>query len=276
MMQRNRVAENDCIPPAETLREIRRRDAYGCVVCGNPICAIVTDNAKTDDFDAAATAKDYMIFCQRHYTEWKTGQLSKKKVKGATLNPYNSQIKPGGSIPFTINPSENIDIKVGAFRMLWEGGGLATGQRALLIVDHLPLFSLGVMDNQLLFSITMLDEYNHNLVTIKDNIISYCSPSVQILYLKDMLTILKNNETVFSLHYHFANKIVLKEARFQISGIRLNIHGNLITVNGEELELPRKIKPNSRAMINIGEKEDYFHSQLHIPNLNRYRDELNS
>lgn len=286
MTGKTKEAADDDLLPEEITRMLRRKSGFGCVVCGDPICiiGIKKEKAKTKSaiamvvdslaVTATAFAADCICLCQHHFNRWQEGRLSQRKLNGAVLNPHNKQIGPEDGIPFCIKALRAVGIKAGAFEVAWDGNRLLTGSGHLIILDNKPVLSLKVTDNQLLLSLNMMDADHKSLLTIKDNIIGYCSPVIQILYLKDMLTILKDNEIMLALHYHFANKVVLKEARFQMGDARVEIHGHIVTVNGVVVDRPVNADGLNRAIFNIGSKRDDFDALVHIADVKKFVDSV--
>jgi len=260
------------LPSVALSENLRKNSGYGCVVCGHPICYVADSNKRTVASENLEP-DTLMLLCPAHFGHWNAGKSKSRKILDALARPYNYQNKRSENIPFGINSSEDILIKMGHGSTFWTCSGISEGAYGLIQVDEECYFGLKLIGQQLSLTFKLRDEFNNPLVSVKDNIIYYLQDTVKIFYLKNMLTVFKDTTVLFSLHYQYPNKVVLKSGLYLVNGLQLEIKDNMISLNGSELKLSGKQKGNMN-MICIGQPEkENAAAFIQLPFIKRYLNE---
>jgi hypothetical protein len=249
-MSKNKCFEKSQITVETFLEGPKITSRIGCVICRHPICYLVQNKRRS--INDHPFAEDIIFLCQEHYEKWSKGAhkfLSTQKM----LQNSNISLKDNeNDLPFQIKAFETVSIRMGQFLQSCSCDSLKERLKPLLTIDEITVLGLNVLDAQLLITLLLFDKYNNRLLIVRNSLIEYASPDIRILFLKNMLTILQNNEVIFSMHYYYPNKIELKAVKLMLNGVCISVKNNLIFINENQVKSLDKKSGIDFSFIHIG------------------------
>lgn len=268
-MSENKWFEKIHVPSDNFLPELKASCGICCVFCGHPICYIV--NVKKRLTREQRLPEDIILLCPEHYEKW-----IKSTHKTTALQKFRQSSTPcleieGTDLPFQIKAFETVSLKMGHFVQSWTQDGLTKLIKPLITIDEVIVFGIKVFRAQLLVTLSLFDKYNNRLLIVRDSLIEHAAANVRILFLKNMLTILKNNEVIFALHYHYPNKLELKTGKFMLNGVGVSVNNNMIHVDEKPVKSVDKKNGQDFSLIHIGVAEKKPRSIIYLPNVDRYK-----
>ena len=143
-------------PPisAHLKRKVRKRCAFGCVICGLPLYTY--EHMKGYALVKRHVDREMTLLCDKHQRERTNGLLPLSMVEQANRNPYNK--RTGVSHPYDLHyAGDACEIVMGGNVFLWSN--LKQGMEMIaLAIDNIPLAKFMFDQGHLFISLQAYDE----------------------------------------------------------------------------------------------------------------------
>jgi len=213
--------------PLPVQREVRQRCGFGCVICGMPLY-------EYEHLEGWANvhrhvADEITLLCDQHHREKTSGLLPLQAVRAANSAPFN--LKEGVSKPFALHFS-------GAEALVTVGGNVFTctdqGYGTAMVpvsVDGIPLIGLVMADGHLLLNVVAFNEFNEQILHIKNNQLYYSTSPWDIQLVGTRLTIREaHGKILIELQFSPPNEIHVLRGRLLCNGVEVLIRPTHILV----------------------------------------------
>jgi hypothetical protein len=212
-------------------RQVRRRCGFGCVVCGLPIYHY--DHILGYAQVQRHRPEEITLLCGFHHDLKTRGILPNEEVVAANEHPANLQ--HGTTAPFTWSRFRNrcaivLSSDVFGIEDLIEGEGFA-----VFVVDGMVLLGLRYLDEHLLLTMSIFDEFNQLILQIVDNemLLSTDQWDVEVegpsLILRQAL-----REILIDVRFEPPDRIHIRRGRFLLNGVEIVIQPDRYYIPGRE------------------------------------------
>jgi len=240
--------KNINMPSTVQLKLIQKDCGYGCVICGAPICYVYSQN------DPFHYNKKFILLCPNHYPSENHLEKSNLFLKE---KPYNIR-----------NPQKTTDqIKIKLSNILLN----QADQEVLIpiLIDSLPVIAVTITESKPLLDILLFDEFNNELLIIRQNLIFNQEKEIAIEFKKNTFLI-KNKSKPILLKIEFTKKMITIEGTILLSGVKVKIDNTSIKINEVQIKLPEIMDTTNHTIgISIGQNND-IPAVLTLTKVNRY------
>lgn len=211
---------------------VRQRCGHGCVVCGNPLITYEHvkgwANTKTHDVE------DITLLCSNHQRESTNDLLTEAQVRAFNLDPIN--LRSGHTAPFQFHfqPGEQAEIRLGGETFTSEGS------MAPLVIDNQPVIWFERTGDELLFSMTMLDEFNRLLLLVRQNELVVNSGAFDVEFIGRTLTIRQGMRKLFArIRFEPPHRVVIERARWLWNGVDIEVTPDSFIISDEHIKFSK-------------------------------------
>jgi hypothetical protein len=208
-------------------REVRRRCAFGCVLCGKPLYAY--DHIVPFEQVTEHAVDNLVLLCDSHHREKTNLLLTEAQVRRALERPFN--LVAGQSSPYGLRYEGGIAlVEIGSVGFSW------TDLRRFpfvvpLVIDNLPIVALALQDGNLLVTMQLLDSDNQLLVNIRRNELVYSIVPWDITFVGQHLTVRTGTRQVFAqLRFDPPSAVAIERASLFHNGTQVDISADGIVV----------------------------------------------
>jgi hypothetical protein len=201
-------------------REVRRRCGFGCVICGIPIYHY--DHMLGYARVQRHRPEEITLLCGLHHDLKTRGILPNEEVIAANERPAN--LRHGATAPFTWSRFRNqCDIVLGSdvYRM----AGINEGDLfTVFLVDGRILLGLRYLDEHLLFTFAIFDEYNLPLLRIVDNEMLLRVDQWDVEVEGPRLVLRQApRQILIDVRFEAPERVIIRRGRFLFNGIEIVI-----------------------------------------------------
>jgi HNH endonuclease len=206
--------------PEPIKRGVRRRCAFGCVICGLPLYEYdhLVPYSEVGEHHAA----NLVLLCDRHHREKTSGLLPILRVTEASKNPANAQ--RGESAAYDLHYADSACVAdLGSNVYVWPelGEGMMT---APLVVDDTPIVLFRMQDGHLLLTVQLFDESNEMLVQILDNELVYSVDHWDVQFEGLQLTVRAAYREIFvRMRFEPPSRVEISRGHIWRNGVEMEI-----------------------------------------------------
>jgi len=253
--------------PLPIQRQIRQRCGFGCVICGFPLYEY--DHLKGWANVHEHIAEDITLLCDQHHREATSGLLPREKVSEANKSPHN--LSTGISSPLPLHyEGDHCEIYIGGNYFTTTASG-EYSQSIPILVDNIPLIAFIMQDGQLLLNLNLFDEYNNEIMRIKNNHLFYSiSPWDVQLVGKKLIIRERARSSFIQIKFDPPNKVVIDKGRFLCNGIEILIDTNHILITNNNTLIQKCSAINCQGGLIIGRVSSPIGCFMRVDNVNRY------
>lgn len=206
--------------PEPIKREVRRRCAFGCVICGLPLYEYdhLVPYSEVGEHHAA----NLILLCDQHHREKTNGLLPIQQVADASRNPANAQ--RGESAAYRLHYAQSECVAdLGSNVYVWPelGEGMMT---APVVVDDTPIVLFRMQDGHLLLTVQLFDEDNEMLVQILDNELVYSIDQWDVQFEGLQLTVRAAHREIFvRMRFEPPSRVEIDRGHIWRNGVEMEI-----------------------------------------------------
>lgn len=214
--------------PEPIKRKVRQRCGFGCVICGQPLYEYdhIDQYAKVKKHEA----ENLTLLCDKHHREKTNGLLSVQQVIEANKNPYNIVNKE--SSPYLLNfRGTDFSVIMGDVKMTIDNVNIKRDSLTPFLVNNKKLVSFEIIEKQLFFNLTLMDDKGNLLIKIVENEMVYNSEVWDIEFVGKRLKIRQGlGKIVFDIEFNIPDSVQIHKAQFNSDGYQIDVkNGGFIT-----------------------------------------------
>lgn len=213
--------------PLPIQREVRQRCGFGCVICGLPLYEY--DHLLGWAEVQRHVADEITLLCDTHHREKTSGLLPAEQIAESNASPFN--LREGVSKPYDLHFSgSEAEVVLGGnvFRTQYEGYGTVL---LPLAVDSIPLIGFILGDDHLLLNLNVFDEYNRQVLRIRNNELVYVPDSWDIELRGRTLTVREAARRILiDIQFEPPDRIVVTRGRLLCNGVEVLVRPDHILV----------------------------------------------
>lgn len=255
--------------PEEIKRAVRKRCGYGCVICGVPLYEYdhLIGWAETQQH----VEQEITLLCDRHHREKTNGLLPASKVAADNANPFN--LRTGVSPPYHLHfqGATECAVNLGS-NIFWAAN---QGDGTLLVpvwIDGVPLIAFRFVDQHLLLTVHIFDEFNNLILHVKDNQLVFAPTPWDIEFVGKRITLREAARKILvEIEFDPPNKVTIPRARLLLNGAQVFVRPTEVVVpaGASRLTLQECINAANAAVV-IGQRPRGVMSLWHRPHVPRY------
>jgi hypothetical protein len=253
--------------PLPLQREVRQRCGFGCVICGLPLY-------EYEHMEGWATvqrhvASELTLLCDKHHREKTSGLLPIADVRAANADPHN--LRNGVSKPYDLHFKGDVaDIRIGGNRFTCQYGGYGTAM-APLLVDGIPLVGAVLGDDHLFLNLVVFDEFNNEILHIKNNQLLYKPDPWDIQLVGTTLIVREaQRKILIEIVFYPPNRIDILRGRFLCNGVEVLVRPEHILLTNNNAFISGCECVNSFGGLIIGRSSNAMSGFMLIENVPRY------
>jgi hypothetical protein len=254
--------------PAPIAREIRQRCGFGCVICGLPLYEYEHLLGFTNA--GSHIADEITLLCDLHHREKTAGLLPLSKVEEANKNPYNLKagVKTPNNLHYCGNECEFI-VGNNSFSMIADSDGTVV---VPISVDDTQLLGFTLEKGHFLLNLSVFDEYNRQVLEIKDNQLFYSLIPWDIeLVGRNLIVRAAEREILLDVTFETPNRVEIRRGRFLRNGVEVLVKPNGIEVVNNGMKYSGSTARNRSGGILIGPHTRPINSLIAMPEVSRYK-----
>ncbi|GJL70621.1 MAG: hypothetical protein NPIRA06_32560 [Nitrospirales bacterium] len=214
-------------------------------------------------------ADEITLLCDQHHREKTAGLLPKEVMRGANADPYN--LREGVSKPYNLHFSgKTAEIEIGGNSFTCEDKGYGT-VLVPISVDGGPLLGLIMADGHLLLNLVIYDEFNAQVLQIKNNQLFYSTEPWDIQLIGTKLTVREaHRKILIEIDFQPPHKVVINRGRFLRNGVEILVRPKNILITNTRSVIAGNHAHNCFGGLIIGHHENQISGILVLDGIPRY------
>lgn len=253
--------------PLPIQREVRQRCGFGCVMCGTPLYEY--EHMEGWANVQRHVAEEITLLCDQHHREKTGGLLPLEAVRNANAEPHN--LRNGVSKPYDLHFSGEVaEVVIGGNSFTCQNQGYGTAMMPL-VVDRIPLIGAIMGDDHLLLNLVVFDEFNNEVLHIKNNQLLYKPEPWDIQFVGTTLIVREaHRQILIEIKFSPPGKIEILRGRFLCNGVEILIRPEHIILTNNNTFISGSRCENSFGGLLIGRKCEGMGGFMYIANVPRH------
>jgi trigger factor len=209
------------------------------------------------------------LLCDKHHREKTAGLLPPTEVKAANAAPHN--LRNGVSKPYDLHfNGDAAEIHIGGNRFTCKNAGYGTAM-APLLVDGIALVGAVIGDDHLLLNLAVFDEFNNEILHIKNNQLLYKPDPWDIQLVGTTLTVREaQRKILIEIEFRPPNRLDIVRGRFLCNGVEILVRPEHILVTNNNTFISGCSCINSFGGLIIGRRSTSASGFMLIADVPRY------